>query len=62
MEAVGASAKVFEFIDRKPDIPKSGKLAPDNFKGELEFKNVTFAYPSRPETDVLNVRQTFTLK
>ena len=56
MQAVGASNKVFEFIDRKPDIPNSGKLSPAKLEGRLDFKDVTFAYPTRPEMDVLKVR------
>ena len=54
MQAVGASNKVY--IDRKPDIPNSGKLSPATLEGRLDFKDVTFAYPTRPEMDVLKVR------
>ncbi|ELT94942.1 hypothetical protein CAPTEDRAFT_6286 [Capitella teleta] len=53
MESVGASEKVFEFIDRKPVIRHNGKLKPATLKGHLEFKDVVFSYPSRPETEVL---------
>ena len=57
MQAVGASNKVFEFIDRKPEIRYDiGKLAPAQLEGRLEFKNVSFSYPSRPDTEVLKVR------
>ena len=56
MQAVGASNKVFEFIDRKPEIRYDiGKLAPAQLEGRLEFKNVSFSYPSRPDTEVLKV-------
>lgn len=55
MESVGASEKVFEFIDRKPVIRHNGKLKPATLKGHLEFKDVVFSYPSRPETEVLKV-------
>ena len=55
MQAVGASSKVFEYIDRKPALEKDGKLAPEPLKGKLEFRNVSFAYPSRPKTKVLDV-------
>ena len=55
MQAVGASEKVFEFIDREPKIANSGKLKPNNLDGRIEFRDVAFAYPSRPDTQVLNV-------
>ena len=30
-----------------------GKISPDNIKGKIEFKNVYFAYPTRPEQVIL---------
>lgn len=54
MEAVGASEKVFEYIDRETQIPNNGSIAPRNFRGEIEFQNVSFAYPSRPEVKVMD--------
>ena len=56
MQAAGASEKVFEFIDRRPVISNQGGLKPAHLQGHLEFRNVSFAYPSRPETEVLKVR------
>ncbi|XP_052473394.1 antigen peptide transporter 1 isoform X3 [Carassius gibelio] len=53
MKAVGASEKNFEYIDRKPDIPPDGSLAPETLKGHVQFKNITFAYPKQPDTEVL---------
>jgi len=56
MQAIGASEKVFEYIDRKPEIPlSSGTLAPDRLCGRIEFNNVCFSYPGRPDTVVLKV-------
>ncbi|XP_051577068.1 antigen peptide transporter 1 [Myxocyprinus asiaticus] len=52
-KAVGASEKIFEYVDRKPDIPPDGSLAPQALKGHVHFKNITFAYPKRPDTNVL---------
>uniref|UniRef100_A0A8D3DWQ7 Bile salt export pump n=1 Tax=Scophthalmus maximus TaxID=52904 RepID=A0A8D3DWQ7_SCOMX len=54
----GAATIIFETIDREPEIDclsESGyKL--DRVKGDIEFHNVTFYYPSRPETlDQLSV-------
>ncbi|KAK2161865.1 hypothetical protein LSH36_108g02009 [Paralvinella palmiformis] len=53
MQAAGASEKVFQFINREPVIPNRNGLKPASLRGHLEFNNVTFAYPSRPETKVL---------
>ena len=55
MEASGASAKVFEFIDREPKIRNDGREAPEDILGKVEFKNVTFAYPTAPNINVLKV-------
>jgi ABC-type multidrug transport system fused ATPase/permease subunit len=30
-----------------------GKIEPENLKGKIEFRNVTFAYPTKPDIDVL---------
>ncbi|KAK3540809.1 hypothetical protein QTP86_001968 [Hemibagrus guttatus] len=53
-KAVGASEKIFEYVDRKPDGPPEGSLAPKTLRGHVCFNNVTFAYPSRPNQTVLN--------
>ncbi|XP_071504086.1 ABC-type oligopeptide transporter ABCB9-like [Diadema antillarum] len=53
MSATGASLKVFKLIDRKPAFKNEGKLKPAEFKGHLEFRNVTFYYPTRPDIPVL---------
>ncbi|KAI4894315.1 hypothetical protein NFI96_023094 [Prochilodus magdalenae] len=53
MQGVGAAEKVFEYIDRKPKHAPDGLEAPESFSGLVEFRDVTFAYPTRPETDIL---------
>ncbi|VDH92845.1 ATP-binding cassette, subfamily B (MDR/TAP), member 9 [Mytilus galloprovincialis] len=66
MQAAGASEKVFEYIDREPVVKNTVKdrmdtesvigqseVESDKISGLIEFKNVTFAYPSRPDTNVL---------
>ncbi|XP_072000196.1 ABC-type oligopeptide transporter ABCB9 [Engystomops pustulosus] len=53
MQGVGAAEKVFEFIDRKPKMVNDGTYAPEHLEGKVEFRNVTFAYPTRPTTQVL---------
>lgn len=52
-KALGASKKVWEIADRVPALPNYGGLALSNLQGHVEFHNVTFAYPSRPDIDVL---------
>lgn len=51
-----AASRVFEVIDRVPEIdPYSpvGRTLP-NVRGKIEFKSVSFSYPSRPDSQVLN--------
>ncbi|KAF5957361.1 hypothetical protein HYC85_004586 [Camellia sinensis] len=61
MDANVAAAQIFEMIERVPNIDSAdqqGKIMSD-VKGELEFKDLDFVYPSRPESKVL---QNFNLK
>ncbi|TSK20139.1 Antigen peptide transporter 1 [Bagarius yarrelli] len=51
--AVGKSEKIFEYVDRKPDVLPEGSLAPETFRGHVLFNNITFAYPTRPDENVL---------
>ncbi|XP_059192407.1 ATP-binding cassette sub-family B member 9 [Centropristis striata] len=53
MQGVGAAEKVFEYLDREPKHPADGTDAPDTCTGVVEFKDITFAYPTRPETNIL---------
>ncbi|KAL1129860.1 hypothetical protein AAG570_012804 [Ranatra chinensis] len=50
-----AAARVFEFIGLSPSIPLSGggKVDFSTSIPNVEFKNVTFAYPSRPSQVIL---------
>lgn len=57
---VGAAEKVFHYLDRKPKLPPSGTLAPSSLQGRVQFQDVSFAYPSRPDQPVLK-GLTFTL-
>ena len=43
----------FEIYDYKPKIVSRKNIIPEKFEGEIEFKNVTFAYPLKPDVDVL---------
>lgn len=55
----GAAERVFELLERKSAIPSSGGVAPDHVNGTVEWQNVDFAYPSRPDVPVL---RNFSLK
>lgn len=53
-KGLGAGERVFELIDRQPQIdPRAGKALSPTRTGSLELKNVSFAYPSRPESPIL---------
>nr|XP_020843129.1 multidrug resistance protein 1 isoform X2 [Phascolarctos cinereus] len=54
-DARGAAYGVFKIIDNKPSIDSYSTSGhkPDNINGNLEFKNVHFAYPSRQEVKIL---------
>uniref|UniRef100_H2Z4F1 Uncharacterized protein n=1 Tax=Ciona savignyi TaxID=51511 RepID=H2Z4F1_CIOSA len=57
MQALGAAEKVFELIERKPLLSlNDGTEEPSCIKGHIAFKNVSFAYPSRPDQLVLEVK------
>ncbi|XP_041963492.1 antigen peptide transporter 1 [Alosa sapidissima] len=47
-KAIGASEKIFQYVDRTPEIPPDGTLAPQKLHGHVQFQNVTFSYPKRP--------------
>ncbi len=50
--ASGASARIFELIDRKPEMPSGGRTLA-SVKGRVRFEHVQFAYPARPDVRVL---------
>lgn len=52
MAGIGASHRIFEIIEREPAFRDEGKIL-SAVKGEVEFSNVKFAYPARPDLDVL---------
>ncbi|KAI8141628.1 putative ABC transporter protein [Fennellomyces sp. T-0311] len=53
--ACGAAHKIFETIDRVPviDPDSDNGLKPAKVTGEIEFRNINFAYPTRPDIEVL---------
>jgi ATP-binding cassette, subfamily B (MDR/TAP), member 1 len=54
-KAATAAAELFHVIDKKSDIdPMSEEgAAPVSCNGHIEFRDVAFEYPSRPDTQVL---------
>ena len=56
LRAAGASERLGELLDARPDIrsPASPVKLPEPAQGELIFEHVTFHYPTRAETSALN--------
>lgn len=55
MKGMGAGARVFALMEREPQIQSGKRLAPpDSANPTVEFRGVDFAYPSRPERNILN--------
>ncbi|CAL4887372.1 unnamed protein product [Urochloa decumbens] len=54
-EAAAAADRILEMIRRVPKIDSESDAGEelDNVAGEVEFRNVEFCYPSRPECSVL---------
>lgn len=55
---LAAASKIFALVDQNngPADERTHKariLASDEFQGNIEFKNISFEYPSRPESSVL---------
>ncbi|KAG9330198.1 hypothetical protein JZ751_026115 [Albula glossodonta] len=53
LNSVGAAAKVFDYLDRKPQVSMEGDLQPENLKGHVQFQGLTFTYPTRPNRPAL---------
>jgi len=55
VKGMAAGARVFEYTNILPSIPLElgARIPYHSLHGDLEFRNVTFAYPTRPEQVVL---------
>jgi len=55
-QASGAAERLFEILDAEPQIkaPPRPVALPKPAAGEVEFNDVTFAYPGRPHAQVLD--------
>jgi ABC-type multidrug transport system fused ATPase/permease subunit len=54
MEAIGASTRTFEIIDRDPALKLRGGVKMETVDGRIDFEDVSFSYPSRPDVAVLD--------
>ncbi len=58
MQAVGASERIFDLLDRQPKIPSVSNqdcsAKPDDFDGTVRLENVFFTYPTRSDQQVLH--------
>jgi ABC transporter fused permease/ATP-binding protein len=53
-KAIGSTERIFELLEETPEkISGEKKTITEKIKGNVTFKNVAFAYPSRPEIQVL---------
>ncbi|XP_036451872.1 uncharacterized protein LOC118825392 [Colossoma macropomum] len=53
LNCVGAARKVFEYLDRKPEVSTDGTLQSEKLKGDVSFQKLNFCYPTRPDHSVL---------
>lgn len=54
-KGVGAAARVWEIFDRQHRIPVAGGLRPERApRGLVEFVDVRFGFPSRPDNGILH--------
>jgi ATP-binding cassette subfamily B protein len=53
MKAVGATQRVFELIEREPDVRAKGGLHLYEVLGNVKVDNISFSYPSRADVTVL---------
>ncbi|KAM6177357.1 ATP-binding cassette sub-family B member 10, mitochondrial [Erethizon dorsatum] len=54
MKGLGAGGRLWELLERQPQLPfnEGVTLNEQSFQGALEFRNVHFAYPARPEASI----------
>lgn len=56
MKGLGASTRIWNIIDKQPAIPLSGgtQISEAIKDQSIQFENVMFSYPARPEIQILN--------
>lgn len=55
LRAAGGTERIFEFLAKQPDIkvPATPQALPSPCQGHIQFLDVSFTYPSRPDHQVL---------
>lgn len=51
--SIGASERIFEILDEPSEVDIDGEPEPVRYEGEIRFREVSFAYPSRKDVAVL---------
>ncbi|KAI7849839.1 P-loop containing nucleoside triphosphate hydrolase protein [Circinella umbellata] len=54
IKAAASATRVFEFIHLEPSVSISGGNTLSNVWGDVQFQDIEFSYPSRPDHQVLN--------
>ena len=56
LRGAGAASRLNELLRQEPEItaPERPQALPEPPRGSLSFRNVTFRYPTRPETEALS--------
>ncbi|XP_077376063.1 ATP-binding cassette sub-family B member 10, mitochondrial [Festucalex cinctus] len=54
MKGFGAGTRLWELLDRQPEFPlnEGQVLLPEQLKGRLEFRDVSFSYPTRKDAPI----------
>jgi subfamily B ATP-binding cassette protein MsbA len=53
--AIAASVRVYSLLDEEPEKMRDGKMDMDGFQHQIEYKNVSFKYPSRDVMVLKNI-------
>ncbi|KAI9144326.1 P-loop containing nucleoside triphosphate hydrolase protein [Paraphysoderma sedebokerense] len=53
IKGMATAQRVFEYIHVHPTIPTSGGIVPNDITGDIQFRNINFTYPTRPDQPVL---------
>jgi subfamily B ATP-binding cassette protein MsbA len=57
-KAIAASERVYSVLDEEPEKLRDGKLQISGFKDRIEYKNVSFKYPTRDAMVLKNINLT----
>ena len=56
--AIAASERVYSILDKEPEKMRDGKMKMKGFQDKIEYKNVSFKYPSRDALVLNNINLT----